>query len=218
MKYRMIVTVVPRGGGERVAAAAVRAGAGGGTVLLGKGSAPSAILQFLGLGETAKDVTLSLVGADVARAAMDAIVAEASRDGVRGVVFSAGVCAFARGGVAGDDVEGKDAGEMEGEGDYRLVTAIVNKGYAEDAMAAARRAGASGGTVLQARGTAREDDAKFFGVRLVPEKELLLIVVETARAGAVFDAIRGLPCLAEKGSGVVFVLPASDFAPLGEKR
>ena len=92
---------------------------------------------------------------------------------------------------------------------------IVNKGYAEDAMAAARKAGASGGTILGARGTASEADARFFGVKLVPEKELLLILTPVAVAEAVFQAVRALPCFAEKGSGIEFSVPVRDFTALG---
>lgn len=97
------------------------------------------------------------------------------------------------------------------------VVAIVNKDYADDAMAAARKAGATGGTVIQARGTAREDDAAFFGVKLVPEKEMLVIVAERERGGAIIEAIRATPAFAEKGSGVVFAVKAEGFAMLGAR-
>lgn len=96
-----------------------------------------------------------------------------------------------------------------------LVGIVVNKGYAEDAMAAARKAGALGGTIVPARGTARPDDETFFGVKLVPEKELLLILADAALADAVLDAVRALPCFAEKGSGVAFRVPVRDFSALG---
>jgi nitrogen regulatory protein PII len=99
--------------------------------------------------------------------------------------------------------------------DYKLISVIVNKGYAEDAMAAARKAGAKGGTILGARGTANENDARFFGVKLVPEKELLLILAPNDVADAVFEAVRALPCFAEKGSGIEFAVPVRDFALLG---
>ena len=59
---------------------------------------------------------------------------------------------------------------------YKLITVIVNSGYADDVMAVAKKAGASGGTILGARGTGTEEDVKFFGITLVPEKEILLIV------------------------------------------
>ncbi len=61
------------------------------------------------------------------------------------------------------------------ESGYTLITVIVNSGYAEAVMAAARSGGASGGSILNARGTGTEEDVKFFGITLVPEKEMLLI-------------------------------------------
>ena len=79
----------------------------------------------------------------------------------------------------------------------------------------ARKAGALGGTIVPARGTAKPDDETFFGVTLVPEKELLLILADAALADAALDAVRALPCFAEKGSGVAFRVPVRDFAPLG---
>ena len=83
-------------------------------------------------------------------------------------------------------------------------------------MAAARKAGAGGGTVVNARGTAREDDAKFFGMHIVPEKEMLLIVVEHEKKDAVLESIRTLPCLAEPGSGIAFCSGVNDFTLLGK--
>jgi hypothetical protein len=47
---------------------------------------------------------------------------------------------------------------MKAENNYQMINVIVNKGYAEDAMSAARKAGAGGGTIIGARGTAKEDD------------------------------------------------------------
>mgnify|MGYP002868735433 CR=1 FL=1 len=76
---------------------------------------------------------------------------------------------------------------------------------------------AGGGTVINARGTAREDDAKFFGVHIVPEKEMLMIVVPVEKRTEVMDAIQGLPCLSEPGSGIVFSAPVEQFTQLGKK-
>ena len=106
---------------------------------------------------------------------------------------------------------------MEQNRSHELITVIVNRGYADDAMAAARKAGASGGTAINARGTAREDDEKFFGMHIVPEKELLLIVVDQNNKQAVLDAIRTLDCLSEPGSGIAYSAPVSDFTLLGKK-
>ncbi|MBP5450040.1 MAG: P-II family nitrogen regulator [Spirochaetales bacterium] len=103
------------------------------------------------------------------------------------------------------------------ETQYELLTVIVNKGFASDAMSAARKAGATGGTILNARGTAREGDEKFFGMDIVPEKELLMILTKTENEAAIREAIRALPCLSTPGSGIAFTCPADNFTLLGKK-
>ena len=224
MSWQMTVSIVPRGEGERAASAAVEGGAGGGTLILGKGTAGNALLQFLGLGETAKDILLSIVDEERTPRVIEAIAKSAGGRRGYGVSFSLDVSRLWRAGSIATETEPSPEnsepprGQTEETMEYMLVAAIVNAGYAEDAVAAARIAGATGGTVLNARGTARDDDAAFFGVKLVPEKELLLIVVDKARAKGVFDAIRALPCLSEKGSGIVFEIPAARFAALGGQR
>ena len=41
----------------------------------------------------------------------------------------------------------------------------------------AKKVGASGGTVLNARGTANKEAESFFGITIQPEKEIVMIVV-----------------------------------------
>ena len=98
---------------------------------------------------------------------------------------------------------------------WRLVTVIVEKGYADDVMAEAREAGAKGGTVVHGHGTANEYDAIFCGVHLVPEKEILLIVAEEETVDEIKNRISSMDCLCEKGMGVMFSVPVSDFSILG---
>lgn len=215
MKRKLIVTIVPRGQGERIAQAAITGGAGGGTILLGKGTAPSATLQFLGLGETAKDITISLVDGSRAGTAISEIQKAASGYRHFGVLFSVEVGAFVKSGSVINQEKFEDFDMDNGKEGRKVISVVVSRGYAEDAMAAARKAGASGGTILLARGTARPDDAEFFGIRLVPEKEMLLIVVEDSKYDAVFSAVHSLPCFSEKGSGIEFSMPIADFVQLG---
>ena len=212
--HRLVVSIVPHGSGEGVAAAANAAGAGGGTALLGRGTATSSILQLLGLGDTSKDVVLSLVPESAETTVADAIRASTSdRKPHFGVLFRIAAPRFARNGVPQADAQGTHT--MDNAPQRELICTIVNKGYAEDAMAAARKAGAGGGTVLAARGTARPDDAALFGIPLVPEKDVLLILADADKADAVYEAVRTLPCLSEKGSGIVFTLPVHAFSQLG---
>lgn len=214
MRQSMIVSIVPRYDGEKIAKAAVQSGATGGTVILGKGSAPNAVLQFLGIGETAKDIVLSITDSDNADSVKKSVIETAKNLRHTGIAFTLDICRLTRSGAA-QTTTSEDA--MDETSGTKLICVIVNDGYAEDAMAAARSKGAKGGTIIKARGTANVNDAQFFGVHLSPEKEMLLIVVEEANYESVFNAIREMPCFENKGSGVAFAIPTSAFTTLGIK-
>jgi nitrogen regulatory protein PII len=96
-----------------------------------------------------------------------------------------------------------------------LITSILTRGQADDIMLVARQAGATGGTILNARGTGTEDDVKFFGISLVPEKEMLLIVAHNDHVQAVLEALRKLPIFNEPGGGIVYTTPVEEFYILG---
>ena len=64
---------------------------------------------------------------------------------------------------------------------HEVIFCIVNAGFSEAVMDAARQFGASGGTVLHARGTANPEAEKLFNVTVQPEKEIVLILVEAEK-------------------------------------
>ena len=97
---------------------------------------------------------------------------------------------------------------------HEVVFAIVNSGYAEEAMDVAREQGARGGTILNARGVAREDAAAFFGITIHAEKEILMMVVEKEIRDKVLNALYKEMGMAKKAQGIVFSLPVSDVAGL----
>ena len=97
---------------------------------------------------------------------------------------------------------------------HEVIFAIVNSGYAEEAMDVARECGARGGTILNARGVAREDAAAFFGITIHAEKEILMMVVEKNIRDKVLSALYQQMGMAKKAQGIVFSLPVSDAAGL----
>ena len=82
-------------------------------------------------------------------------------------------------------------------------------------MDAARNAGATGGTVIHERGTARPDDASFFGITIVPEKELVMILSPRDKSSHIMDAIKAEFKDAEPGSGIAFRTAVNAFEMLG---
>ena len=60
---------------------------------------------------------------------------------------------------------------------YEMIFCIVNSGFSETVMDAARGAGARGGTVFRARGTASKEAETAFGITVQPDKEVVMILV-----------------------------------------
>ena len=97
---------------------------------------------------------------------------------------------------------------------HEVIFAILNSGYADEAMEVAREQGARGGTILNARGVAKEDAAAFFGITIHAEKEVLMMVVEKDIRDNVLNALYKEMGMGKKAQGIVFSLPVSDVAGL----
>lgn len=99
----------------------------------------------------------------------------------------------------------------------QLITVIVNAGFGADVMDVARKAGATGGTLLSASGTGTAEDVKFFGVTLVPEKDMLMILADGDKAPSILSAIRTFPALSAPGGGIVYCVDVSEAFALGAR-
>ena len=97
---------------------------------------------------------------------------------------------------------------------HEVIFAIVNSGYAEEAMEVAREQGVRGGTILNARGVAREDAAAFFGITIHAEKEILMMVVDKDIRDRVLNALYKQMGMGQKAQGIAFSLPVTDVAGL----
>lgn len=95
---------------------------------------------------------------------------------------------------------------------YELLLVIANQGYTGSIMDAARAEGAGGGTVLHAKGTGMEGAARFLGVDLVNEKEMVFIVARSSEKNQIMKAI--MAGADPKAGAIVFSLPVTDTAGL----
>ena len=93
------------------------------------------------------------------------------------------------------------------EYNHEAIFCIVNVGYSEVVMDAAKKLGARGGTVINARGTASKDAEKFFNITIQPEKEIVMILVPTAIKDDVLHALYKEAGLETPGQGIAFALP-----------
>ena len=104
---------------------------------------------------------------------------------------------------------------------YELILAIVNKGSTDLVMNAAREAGSKGGTITVARGTGNPELAKFYGIVIQPEKEVVFIVVEKEKKDAVMKKIYEDAGIGTQGQGIIISLPvieALGLTPVEEEK
>lgn len=107
--------------------------------------------------------------------------------------------------VGADTIEKKEKKDMSETKNVLIIT-VVDKGNTDLVMEAARGAGASGGTVVKARGTGAEL-AKFFGVSISEEKEMIYIVANRAARDEIMHAIMEKAGSNTEAHGVLFSLP-----------
>ena len=93
---------------------------------------------------------------------------------------------------------------------YALIIAIVNHGYSVDAMKAAKKAGATGGTILHGHGVSGKEAAKFFGITINEEKEILMIVARREMKQKIMMSISSEMGMSSPAQGIVFTLPVDD--------
>lgn len=95
---------------------------------------------------------------------------------------------------------------------YELLVVIANQGYNDTIMDAARKVHAAGGTVIHARGTGSHLAEKFMGVTIVPEKEMVFIVVRKDQKNAIMRSIMDEAGTGTPAGSIVFSLPVTDTA------
>lgn len=98
--------------------------------------------------------------------------------------------------------------EIFDDGSFKLVVAIVQRGYSEEVIFAAKSAGAEGGVVLSGKGRG-STEKKFFGIKIDPENEVVLIIVKEEVVVPIMKAIYQATDYQSSARGMVFCLPIS---------
>ena len=98
--------------------------------------------------------------------------------------------------------------------EYELIVVVINAGYADTVMDAAREAGAGGGTVLHAKGTGSMRGEKFYNMRFADEKDMVYIVAHKSEKAAVMKAVSRKAGPDSEARGICFSLPISSVMGL----
>jgi nitrogen regulatory protein PII len=224
---KLLLSFVGRHSGGLLVEVTKAAGARGGTLTMGRAEADSRILQALSLADVMQDVVFTVMGSESEAiiSALEKFDAENPKKlgGTSLVLDVSGRFTHqerennAGGAACPDGNQAQGGRDKPMDSGYTLLTVIVNNGYGNDVMAVARKAGARGGTILTARGTGTAEDIKFFGITLVPEKEILMIVTQKEQVDPIVAAIQTIPTLNEPGGGIVYTMAVERFIVFGSK-
>ena len=170
-------------------------------------------ISTVGLGSVDKDVILSFS----TQGAIDAMVGKFSQ-GFSAVVRSRGILAVLQPNAisnlfatilnkqTGDYPQG-DTTMEKSEFAHSLLLITVNRGYADEVMHEARKAGATGGTVIRSRLVGTEDAEKVYGAMLGEEREIITILTSDRNRDAIMETVNTSFGLRSPAQGLLCSLP-----------
>ena len=202
----LICIIVNDGHGSKVLKAAKHHGVRGGTILLGRGTVKSKLLEFLSLYDVRKEIVWMLAEKKAAYEALQKLDEEFHFDKPHhGIAFTIPVHKI----MGTRCIDCKITTEGGTNTVYRAIFTIVDKGRAEEVIEAAVKAGSKGGTIINARGSGIHETSKLFSMEIEPEKEVVLILSETEAADTIADTIRDSLKMEEPGNGIIYIQDVS---------
>ncbi len=93
------------------------------------------------------------------------------------------------------------------KGSYKLILSIVKKGLATKVVAATKKNGAEGGTMILARGSSHS--LSYFGILGLDnemEKEIVLTIAPEEKVDGLLEIVSETARLDKPGNGIAFVL------------
>ncbi len=181
-----------------------------------QGTATSEIMDMLGLGSIDKNILLGMMPKEVAGAMLGKL-AQRLKFGTAnsGIAFTIPMTGTSNlllrileslHSEYTEETERKDDTTMS-DTKYALIAAVVNRGYSNEVMDAAKEVGASGGSVLNSRRIADEEAATAWGLSVQEEKEIILIVANSEKKVDIMRKITEHCGIHSDAKGVVMSLP-----------
>lgn len=209
-KVYMMVTITNRSIGSRMLSFYKENELAVNLNMLGAGTANSDVLDYFGLEATEKAVMFAVVtremwrklkrglqkkmNIDVPGTGIAFIIPFASIGGKKALQFFTDRQNFE-----------KEEESILKETEYELIIVILNQGYSNLVMDAAREKGAGGGTVIHAKGTGMEKAEQFLGVSIAAEKEMIFIVTKSKGKNNIMKAIMEKAGMDSKAKSIVFL-------------
>ncbi len=97
---------------------------------------------------------------------------------------------------------------------FKLVLSSVKTDLTDRIVEAVKAAGATGATIIPARGTGIHEAKTFFGLTLEAQTDIILFLVEEHLVARIMDSIKTAGEFHKPGTGIAFVLPVEHVVGL----
>lgn len=101
---------------------------------------------------------------------------------------------------------------------FKLLIVTVKNEITDKIVQTAKKAGASGSTVIPAHGTGVEEAKTFFGLSLNVASDVILFLLDEAKVPGVMEAVRKAGDFDRPGTGVAFVVPVESVVGLNQRK
>ncbi|MBF0190830.1 MAG: P-II family nitrogen regulator [Magnetococcales bacterium] len=93
--------------------------------------------------------------------------------------------------------------------EFQLVVCMVKTDFTDRIIQAAKKAGASGSTVIAAQGTGLHEAKTFFGLDLNIQTDVIIFFLEAGLADHILDVIHKEGDFSRPGTGIAMTLPVN---------
>ncbi|MBA3017281.1 MAG: P-II family nitrogen regulator [Proteobacteria bacterium] len=97
---------------------------------------------------------------------------------------------------------------------FKLILSTIKPDITDRIVDAAKGAGATGATIIPARGTGIREAKTFFGLSLEAQTDIILLLVEEHLVDKILDAIKKAGEFHKPGTGIAFVVPVEHVVGL----
>jgi nitrogen regulatory protein P-II 1 len=97
---------------------------------------------------------------------------------------------------------------------FKLILSSVKPDITDTVVDAAKAAGATGATIIPARGTGIREAKSFFGLSLEAQTDIIMLLIEEHRVVPILDVIKEAGEFHKPGTGIAFVVPVEHVVGL----
>lgn len=178
------------------------------------GTASDSVLDYFGLNEIKKCIILSVVPYNMSKHILKQLKKDKKikiDEPGNGIAFTIPLSSGTQYMIDRyKDIEVEDI-DMKPANQHLIIT-IANEGSAETIMAAAKKAGATGGTTINGRGLEPNKIVKVLGLSLEPEKDVVLILAPDNKKNKIMEKIIEKCGSHKEQAGLCFSLPVDHVA------